>query len=81
MGMESLSSATPMEIGFAITLFGAVLGGLRRIDSRFNALEAQMKEAMKGRMTTQQHQIWVLQMQVRNPSLTFPDTPNSNTDE
>lgn len=67
-----LSSVSSVEIGFAFALSAAVIGGLRRIDSRFNALERQVEQALRGRMTRQEHQIWVLQMQVRNPTLNFP---------
>lgn len=75
-----LSGAYPVQIGFAIAIFGAVIGSLRRIDSRFNALERQVEQALRGRMTRQEHQIWVLQMQVKNPTLLFPDPTNTDPD-
>ena len=68
-----ISEVSGIQLGFAIAVFTAVLGGLRRIDSRFNALEFQMKEALRGRLTRQEHRIWVLEFRVRNPTLSFPD--------
>ncbi len=72
-----ISEVSGIQLGFAIAIFTAVLGGLRwidsRIDSRFNALEFQMKEALRGRLTRQEHRIWVLEFRVRNPTLSFPD--------
>lgn len=68
-----ISEVSGIQLGFAIAIFTAVLGGLRRIDTRLNTLESQVKEALRGRLTRQEHQIWVLQMQVRNPALNFPD--------
>lgn len=73
-----LGSGSYIEVGFAFSIFSAVLLGLRRIDTRFNTLEAQVKEALKGRLTRQEHQIWVLQMQVKNPTLSFPDSPGED---
>lgn len=69
-----ISEVSGIQLGFAIAIFTAVLGGLRRIDSRFNALEFQMKEALRGRLTRQEHRIWVLEFQVRNPGLSFPES-------
>lgn len=71
--MDVLSAATPIQLGLVIALFSSLIGGIVRIDRRFNHLEEQMKTALKGRLTRQEHQIWVLQMQVRNPTLRFPD--------
>lgn len=79
-----IGEASSIELGFAAAIFSALLGGLRFIDNRFNKLETrsdarfsklenQMSEALRGRLTRQEHQIWVLQMQVRNPALNFPD--------
>jgi hypothetical protein len=83
MGLEAIAASSGVEIGFAIALFTAVLGGIRRNDtrfntmekhseSRFNKLENQMATALKGRMTRQEHQIWVLQLQVKNPTIHVP---------
>jgi uncharacterized membrane protein YqgA involved in biofilm formation len=70
--MEAISSSTPIQLGLVITIFGVVIGGLFRIDKRFNTLEAQVKTALRGRMTRQEHQIWALQLQVRNKDLRVP---------
>ena len=68
-----ISGDMSVELGFGIAVVTAILGGLRRIDTRFNTLEAQVKEALKGRLTRQEHRIWALELQVRNPTLNFPD--------
>lgn len=73
-----ISGDSSVELGFAVAIVTAILGGLRRIDTRFSKLETQVHEALKGRLTRQEHQIWVLQMQVRNPSLVFPDAIESD---
>lgn len=71
--MEALDGSTSVGIGFAVAMFSAVIGGIRRIDTRFNKLEGQMTIALEGRMTRQEHRIWVLEMRVRNPALIFPN--------
>lgn len=88
--MGPLAGSSSIEIGFAVALFTAVIGGIRRNDSRFNhmektsaarfgELEHQVKEALKGQFTRQEHQIWALQLQVKNPALNVP--AHSNTTE
>jgi len=82
--MDVLAGSSTIEIGFAIALFGAVIAGIRRNDSRFtsmekqsdarfNKLESQVKDALKGQFTRQEHQIWALQLQVKNPTLNVPN--------
>ena len=65
-----ISEVSGIQLGFAIAIFTAVLGGLRwidsRIDSRFNALEFQMKEALRGRLTRQEQRSWVVGVRGRD---------------
>ena len=68
-----ISESTPVAIGFVITVVSLLIGGLVRIDRRFSSLESQVKEALRGRMTRQEHRIWALEFRVRNPTLKFPD--------
>jgi len=86
-----ISESTPVTIGVIVIIIGwfiASVGGIIRIDRRFSALERQVKEALRGRLTRAHFEYWAVRLELRNqklglkvPSLVKDDDDSSDDDQ